>query len=79
MMMSRVLRVQLFFLILGNTFAGDGCAHEYAWKCGDACINGLMVDGLILGAECKCGDKIFGHKDQKLCCHNSTCTGKGEK
>ena len=68
MMMSRVLRVQLFFLILGNSFAWDGCAYTHGWRCGDACI--------IYDAKCKCGDEIFGHNDQKWCCHNS-CVGKG--
>ena len=38
MMMSRVLSVQLFFLILGNSFAFDGCEYAFAWRCGDTCI-----------------------------------------
>ena len=70
MMMSRVLSVQIFFLILGNSFALDGCALISAWRCGDTCISRY--------AECKCGDEIFGREDQKWCCHNS-CTGKGGK
>ena len=73
MMMNWFFCVQLFFLILGNSFAWDGCgtySNSYAWRCGDTCIAG--------SAECKCGDEIFGHKNQKWCCHNS-CTGKGEE
>ena len=25
---------QLFFLILGNSFAWDNCTTEWAWRCG---------------------------------------------
>ena len=68
MMMSRVLSVQMFFLILGNSFALDGC-NTQAWRCGDTCIESTT--------QCKCGDKIFARTDQKWCCHKS-CTGKGK-
>ena len=71
MIKSRVLSVQLFFLILGNSFASDGCTNKWAWRCGDTCIEGF------LDAKCKCGDKIFGVDEQMWCCNNSTCTGKG--
>ena len=71
MMMSKVVSVQLFFLILGNSFAWDGCSYGLAWRCGDVCID--------MNAECKCGDEIFAKEDQKWCCHNSTCSGKGEQ
>ena len=68
--MSKVVSVQLFFLILGNSFAWDGCSYGLAWRCGDVCID--------MNAECKCGDEIFAKEDQKWCCHNS-CVGKGGK
>ena len=71
MMMSKVVSVQLFFLILGNSFAWDGCSYGLAWRCGDVCID--------MNAECKCGNEIFAKEDQKWCCHNSTCTDKGEE
>ena len=69
MMMSRVSCIQLLFLILDNSFAWDGCTHYSAWKCGDTCIDENRM--------CTCGDEIFGKRDQKWCCNNSTCTGKG--
>ena len=69
--MSKVVSVQLFFLILGNSFAWDGCSYGLAWRCGDVCID--------MNAECKCGDEIFAKEDQYWCCHNSTCTAKGEE
>ena len=68
MLTSRIFSVQLFFLILENSFPWDGCASEYGWRCGDACISDI--------AECKCGKTIFGHRDQLWCCHKS-CSGKG--
>ena len=64
-MISKGLSFQLFFLILGNSFAWDGCSSSGAWRCGDACISQLT--------ECKCGDEIFGRKAQKWCCNNNTC------
>ena len=70
MNLNRVLCVQLFILIPGKSFAWDGCLFEQAWRCGATCI--------VMSAECKCGDEIFGLNDQKWCCHNS-CTGKGSE
>ena len=69
MMVRRILSIQLFFLTLCNSFAWDNCTRETAMRCGNTCI--------LAGTQCKCGDSIFGHKDQKWCCNNSTCTGKG--
>ena len=56
--------IQFFFLILGNSFASEDCGGS-SWRCGDACIDERAV--------CKCGDDIFGYKDQKWCCNNNIC------
>ena len=71
MLMSMVLSVQLFLLILDISFAWDGCKNDHSRRCGDSCIWKTAI--------CKCGDTTFGYNDQKWCCHNSTCTGKGEQ
>ena len=75
MMINRVPIVLLFFLNLNNTLGWDGCDEDYAWRCGDTCINGWPGQE----AKCKCGDEIITHRAQKWCCNDKPCEGRGEK
>ena len=73
MMISRALIVLLFFLNLNNTLAWDGCEHQWAWRCGDTCIDG----GYYGDAECKCGEEIFNQTAKMWCCNDKPCEGRG--
>jgi len=73
-MRSRLPNPLILCLILGGSFAMDGCKYPLAWRCGDLCIGNENFESY--SDHCNCGGNHLQQGDSDVVLPGVTMSGE---